>query len=87
VPGNLNELIGAAGMMNVLPEVNALQSAMRQRSGGFIREAERGGHSEDVCSYVKCDIGMLPRATSGRRATPSRRPTCCCCRSPAASRS
>jgi hypothetical protein len=29
VPGNLNELIGAAGMMNVLPEINALQSGMR----------------------------------------------------------
>ena len=59
VPGNLVELMAAFDVAPVYPEVNALQSAMRQRSGGFIREAERGGHSEDVCSYVKCDLGML----------------------------
>ena len=29
VPGNLTELIGALGLLPVLPEINALQSAMR----------------------------------------------------------
>ena len=61
VPGNLAELMAAFDVAPVYPEVNALQSAMRQRSSGFIREAERGGHSEDVCSYVKCDLGMLAK--------------------------
>jgi benzoyl-CoA reductase subunit B len=59
VPGNLTELIRSFGALPVLPEINALQSGMRKLSGDYIAEAERAGHSEDVCTYVKCDIGML----------------------------
>ncbi len=59
VPGNLTELLLAFDVLPVLPEINALQSGMRKRSGGYIAEAEKLGHSEDVCSYVKCDIGMM----------------------------
>lgn len=59
VPGNLTELIRACGALPVLPEINALQSGMRKLSAEYIAEAERGGHSEDVCTYVKCDLGML----------------------------
>jgi len=58
VPGNLTELLHAFDVLPVYPEINALQSAMRQKAGKFINEAERLGHSEDVCTYVKCDIGM-----------------------------
>ncbi|MBI1944462.1 MAG: benzoyl-CoA reductase subunit B [Deltaproteobacteria bacterium] len=65
VPGNLTELMGAFEMLPVLPEINALQSGMRGKSGAYISEAERGGHSEDVCSYVKCDIGMLRSGNVG----------------------
>jgi len=65
VPGNLVELLEAFDVAPVYPEVNALQSAMRQRSDGFIREAERAGHSEDVCSYVKCDLGMAMKGNIG----------------------
>ncbi len=59
VPGNLTELIRSFDCLPVLPEINALQSGMRGKSGGYIAEAERIGHSEDVCTYVKCDIGMV----------------------------
>jgi benzoyl-CoA reductase subunit B len=59
VPGNLTELVGALGLLPVLPEINALQSGMRGKSAGYIAEAEKAGHSEDVCTYVKCDIGMM----------------------------
>ena len=59
VPGNLTEIIGSLGMLPVLPEINALQSGMRKKSGGYIAEAEKAGHSGDVCTYVKCDIGMM----------------------------
>ena len=59
VPGNLSELILAFDMLPVYPEINALQSGMRKTSGSYIREAEKYGHSEDVCTYVKCDIGMM----------------------------
>ena len=70
VPGNLNELIMCFGMVNNLPEINAIQSAMRQKSGSYIREAEKGGHSEDVCTYVKSDIGMMSRGNIGPNGKP-----------------
>jgi benzoyl-CoA reductase subunit B len=58
VPGNLVELVASFGAVPVLPEINALQSGMRRRSADYIAIAEKAGHSEDVCTYVKCDIGM-----------------------------
>lgn len=65
VPGNLVELIRSFGALPVLPEINALQSGMRKLSGDYIMEAERAGHSEDVCTYVKCDIGMMRNGNIG----------------------
>jgi benzoyl-CoA reductase subunit B len=65
VPGNLTELIRSFGALPVLPEINALQSGMRKLSGEYIAEAERAGHSEDVCTYVKCDIGMMRSGNIG----------------------
>jgi benzoyl-CoA reductase subunit B len=65
VPGNLTELLLAFDAVPVLPEINALQSGMRKLSGEYIAEAERAGHSEDVCSYVKCDIGMMLKGNVG----------------------
>lgn len=59
VPGNLTELIRAFDMLPLYPEINALQSAMKKQSGDFIRDAEDMGFPEDVCSYVKCDVGMM----------------------------
>ena len=65
VPGNINELIWTFDMLPVHPEINALQSGMRNKSRAFIMEAEKNGHSEDVCTYVKCDIGMLKKGNIG----------------------
>ncbi|MCC7301314.1 MAG: benzoyl-CoA reductase subunit B [Bacteroidia bacterium] len=65
VPGNLIELIMAFDMLPVYPEINALQSGMRKKSGGYIKDAEKVGHSEDVCTYVKCDIGMFLNGNIG----------------------
>jgi benzoyl-CoA reductase subunit B len=61
VPGNLNELLMCFGLVNNLPEVNAIQNGLRRTSGGFVLEAEKIGHSEDVCTYVKSDIGMMAK--------------------------
>ena len=61
VPGNLNELIMCFDMVLNLPEINAIQNAMRKKSGAFITEAEKMGHSEDICSYVKADIGGMAK--------------------------
>jgi benzoyl-CoA reductase subunit B len=69
VPGNINELIGCFDLVNNLPEVNAIQSGLRRTSGQYVLEAEKIGHSEDVCTYVKSDIGMLAKgniAPNGR---------------------
>ncbi len=65
VPGNLTELMLSFDLLPVYPEINALQNAMRKLSGEYIAEAERAGHSEDVCTYVKCDIGMMLKGNTG----------------------
>src|SRR5271169_7263027 len=59
VPGNLNELLMCFDFARSLPETNALQNGMRKKSGKFILDAERDGASEDVCNYVKADLGMM----------------------------
>jgi benzoyl-CoA reductase subunit B len=69
VPGNLTELVRSFGALPVLPEINALQSAMRGKSQAYIAAAEKAGHSEDVCSYVKCDIGMSKAGNIGPTGT------------------
>ena len=69
VPGNLTELIRSFDALPVLPEINALQSGMRKLSADYIAEAERAGHSEDVCTYVKCDLGMLKSGNIGPSGT------------------
>ena len=65
VPGNLTELILNFGFEPVLPEINALQNAMRKKSRQYIATAEKLGHSEDVCTYVKCDVGMAKSGNVG----------------------
>jgi len=69
VPGNLTELIRSFDALPLLPEINALQSGMRGKSKDYISAAERAGHSEDVCTYVKCDIGMLKSGNIGPTGT------------------
>jgi benzoyl-CoA reductase subunit B len=70
VPGNLTELLLSFDLLPVLPEINALQSGMRKTSGDYVQKAEKLGHSEDVCTYVKCDIGMLRSGNIGPTGEP-----------------
>jgi benzoyl-CoA reductase subunit B len=70
VPGNLNELLMCFDLVRNLPEVNSLQSAMRKKTGAYIMEAERSGHSEDVCTYVKSDLGMMAKGNIGPTGRP-----------------
>ena len=65
VPGNLTELLRCFDLLPVLPEINSLQSGMRGKSREYIAAAEKLGHSEDVCSYVKCDLGMMKTGNIG----------------------
>ena len=70
VPGNLNELLMCFDLVRNLPEINALQSGMRKKSGAYIMEAERSGQSEDVCTYVKSDLGMMAKGQVGPTGRP-----------------
>jgi len=70
VPGNLNELIRCFDLVNNLPEVNAIQSGLRKLSGSYVMEAEKVGHSEDVCTYVKSDIGMMAKGNIAPNGKP-----------------
>jgi benzoyl-CoA reductase subunit B len=70
VPGNLNELMMCFDLVRNHPEINALQAGMRKKSGGYIMEAERSGHSEDVCTYVKTDLGMMAKGQVGPNGMP-----------------
>ncbi len=74
VPGNLTELMRSFDLLPVYPEINALQNGMRRRSDDYIAEAERFGHSEDVCTYVKCDIGMMKKGNIGPTGEPLPKP-------------
>ena len=74
VPGNLNELVMCFDLARNLPETNALQSGLRKKSGKFIMDAERDGHSEDVCTYVKTDLGMMLGGDVGPTGEPLPKP-------------
>ncbi len=74
VPGNLNELVMCFDMLNNLPEINAIQNGMKKLSGGYIEEAEKRGHSEDVCTYVKADLGMMAKGNLAPNGKPLPRP-------------
>ena len=70
VPGNLNELMMCFDFARSLPETNQLQNGMRKKSGKFIMDAERDGQSEDVCTYVKADLGMMLQGQVGPTGEP-----------------
>ncbi|MDJ0955610.1 MAG: benzoyl-CoA reductase subunit B [Arenicellales bacterium] len=70
VPGNLNELIMCFDMLNNLPEINAINNGMRKKSGAMIMDAEKRGHSEDVCTYVKADIGLMSKGNMAPNGKP-----------------
>ena len=74
VPGNLNELTRCFDIVNNLPEINALGNAMRKQTGAMISDAEKMGHSEDVCTYVKADIGMMAKGNIAPNGKPMPNP-------------
>ena len=74
VPGNLNELLMCFDFARSLPETNALQNGMRKKSGKMIMDAERDGQSEDVCTYVKADLGMMLGGNLGPTGEPLPKP-------------
>jgi len=47
---------------------------MRGKSRDYIALAEKLGHSEDVCTYVKCDLGMMKSGNVGPTGEPLPKP-------------
>jgi len=78
ISGAVEEVLRAMGFEVAFPEVTALNCAIRQVSADYILRAEDLGYSQDVCGYVKNDIGLF---LSGNRSPMGRlpRPTLLVC--------
>ena len=61
VMGSMAEILRSFDMPMVLPEINALQTAVRRTSIEYLEEAEDYGYSPDICGYVKADFTMQIR--------------------------
>lgn len=59
VMGNAVEILRAFDFQLVFPEINSLQTGVRQSSEEYLRLSEDYGMSPDVCSYVKADVGLI----------------------------
>ncbi len=58
VMGSLAEVLRVFDFTISVPEVYALQTAVRGRSMEYIGAAEDYGYSPDICGYVKTDVGL-----------------------------
>ena len=71
VPGNLTELL-----LSLRPAAGAARDQRpavghaRQVAATTSQLAEKLGHSEDVCTYVKCDLGMMKSGNIGPTGEP-----------------
>src|SRR3990172_2610013 len=74
VSGNLNELLMCFDFARNYPETEALHNGMRKKTGKYIMDAERDGHSEDVCTYVKADLGAMMGGEIGPTGEPLPKP-------------
>jgi benzoyl-CoA reductase subunit B len=59
ISGNCVELLRACHVLPMVPEVTALQNAIRHKSLPLILKAEQVGYSSDNCAYVKADVGLV----------------------------
>jgi len=61
VMGSMAELLRSFDLPMVFPEVNSLQTAIRNVALGYLNEAEDHGYSPDICGYVKADYAVQMR--------------------------
>lgn len=64
ISGNVAEYLRAFGFHLVYPEVTALQCGIKRMAGELIGVAEDLGYSQDVCGYVKNDIGLFRKGVA-----------------------
>src|SRR3972149_10501021 len=54
------ELMRSFGLHAVaLPEIQALQCAVKGVHGNLIAKAQEAGSSDDVCGYIHIDVGLM----------------------------
>ena len=58
VMGSLAEILQVFDMPVVFPEINSLQTAVRQTAFDLLNQAEDYGYSPDICGYVKADVSV-----------------------------
>jgi benzoyl-CoA reductase subunit B len=58
VMGSLAELLRTFDVPVTFPEINSLQTAVRDVSASYLSRAEDDGFSPDVCGYVKADYAL-----------------------------
>jgi len=61
VMGSMAELLRSFDLPIVYPEVNSLQTAVRNVALGYLNAAEDHGYSPDICGYVKADYAVQMR--------------------------
>jgi len=61
VMGSLTEILNTFDLPVVFPEINSLQTAVRQVAHELLDEAEDYGYSPDICGYVKADVAVQLR--------------------------
>ncbi|HET7010260.1 MAG TPA: 2-hydroxyacyl-CoA dehydratase family protein [Anaerolineales bacterium] len=61
VMGSLAEVLRVFDYPIVLPEIHALQTAVRRTAHEYLNQAEDYGYSPDICGYVKADFALQLR--------------------------
>ena len=71
VPGNLNELLMCFDIANNLPEINAIQNAMRKKSGDMITEAERAAPAGSAVDWAAARESPGPDTAASSHRPPA----------------
>ena len=61
VMGSLVEILRTFDLHVTFPEINSLQTAVRDVAGEYLSQAEDDGYSPDICGYVKADYALQRR--------------------------
>lgn len=64
--GLISELFRSFDFAIAYPELNAIQSSRHRLSVDLIHDSELLGYAPNICSYVKCDLGLLAGPSKGQ---------------------
>jgi len=64
--GGITELFRSFNFRVVLPEINAIRCARSKIAPEMIRRGEALGYADEMCSYVKSDLGLMFGPSKGK---------------------